>query len=185
MRFAATGAAVTAALALGACGAGSSPHATTLAAPPAATLTSPSTSSAVPIPPSRGHSLPSTASPQDVIRAWADTLRHGQIASAARFFALPSVIANGTPPIELRTRADVRVFNQTLPCGAVLISTSPGPHGLVIAKLRLTERPGPGTCGSGVGQTAETAFRIRNGQIHEWLRLPYSPKGDTPSGTPS
>ena len=39
-------------------------------------------------------------------------------ARASRYFALPSVVSNGTPPIRLTSRADVRFFNRTLPCGA-------------------------------------------------------------------
>ncbi len=37
---------------------------------------------------------------------------------AARFFALPSAVANGTRPIALETRAQARAFNRSLPCGA-------------------------------------------------------------------
>jgi hypothetical protein len=183
--LAATGA-LLAALALVACGSSkpstTAPH---VAAPPP-TTTSPSTSKAVPIPPVTGHVLPSTARPQDVIRAWADTLRHGQIAAAARFFALPSIIANGTAPIELRTRADARAFNESLPCGAILTATTPGPHGLIIATFQLTQRPGSGQCGTGVGHTAQTAFRIKRGRIREWLRVAVTPQsGGGSDGTPA
>ena len=186
MRTAAPAVAIAAALALGACGSSSSSSSTTTqtttraAAPPPSTATTP-TSKAVPIPPATGHALPSTATPEDVIRAWADTLRHGQIRAASRFFALPTIIANGGGPLELKTRAAVRFFNATLPCGAVLIGTEHGAHGLVIATFRLTERPGEGVCGTGVGHTARTAFRIRHGRIREWLRVADS----EPNGTPA
>jgi hypothetical protein len=178
--------AVAAALALGACGSGSSHTTTTTtrAAAPAPTVTSPSTSNAVPIPPATGHGLPTTATPEDVIRAWADSLRSGRIAAAARLFAVPTIVSNGGGPIVLRTRAAIRFFNFTLPCGAVLIKTQDAPHGLVVATFRLTERPGPGVCGTGVGQTARTAFRIRNGRIREWLRVADAP-GSTDEGTPA
>ena len=39
-----------------------------------------------------------------VIRRWADTLRRGDVRGAARFFAIPSLVSNGTPPIVLHTR---------------------------------------------------------------------------------
>ncbi len=78
---------------------------------------------------------------------------------------------NGPPPIELRTRAAVIAFNRALPCGAKLIDTEPAPRGFFIATFRLTERPGEGNCGSGTGETARTAFRVRDGQITEWLRV--------------
>ena len=106
-----------------------------------------------------------------VVRAWADTLRHGRVRAAARFFAIPSLVSNGTPPIKLETRAEAEFFNQTLPCGARLIDTGPAPHGFFIATFRLTERPGPGECGSGTGETARTAFRVRDAHITDWLRV--------------
>jgi hypothetical protein len=161
------------ALGLGACGsrspAPSSTTAPTSVRPPStATGSSPSP---VPIPPANGLPKAAGSAGASVIRGWADALRHGHIAAASRYFALPTLVANGTGPIELRTRADVRFFNETLPCGAVLIQTGPGAHGTIIATFRLTERPGPGTCGSGVGQTARTAFRIRGGLIVGWVRV--------------
>ena len=106
-----------------------------------------------------------------IVRAWADALRHGDVNVAARYFAVPSLVANGTPPLELKTRAEVRFFNRTLPCGAELIGTEPAPKGFFIATFRLTERPGEGECGSGTGATARTAFRIRDEHITDWLRV--------------
>jgi hypothetical protein len=106
-----------------------------------------------------------------VVRAWADTLRAGHVRAAARYFALPSLVSNGTPPIKLETRAEAEFFNRTLPCGAELIDTEPAPHGFFIATFRLTERPGPGECGSGTGETARTAFRVRGDRITDWLRV--------------
>src|SRR5690242_12658991 len=109
-----------------------------------------------------------------VIRAWADTLRHGDIDRAARFFSLPSVVANGTPPIVLRTPADARLFNRSLPCGAQLLRTSSSGR-FTTATFRLTERPGAGSCGQGTGQTARTTFVIRGGKIHVWRRVADNP----------
>jgi hypothetical protein len=113
-----------------------------------------------------------------VIRAWADTLRKGDVAGAASFFALPSVVENGTPPIELRTRADARLFNRSLPCGARLLRTSSAGR-FTTATFRLTERPGPGSCGQGSGQTAKTTFVIAGSKIREWRRVADNP---APSG---
>jgi len=110
-----------------------------------------------------------------VVRGWADTLRRGEVEAAARYFALPSIVANGTDPIRLETRAEVEFFNRTLPCGARLIGTEPAPHGYFIATFRLTERPGAGSCGSGAGGTARTAFRVRAGHITEWRRVQDPP----------
>jgi hypothetical protein len=175
-----------AALGLGACGSSPSSSPTSEAkAPPPTTVVPPGGAGpkAVPIPPAHGR-VGAGVKPGDVriVRAWADTLRRGQIGRASGYFSLPTVVSNGTGPITLHTRADVRFFNETLPCGAVLIRTATGPRGFVIATFRLTERPGAGTCGSGVGQTAQTAFKIRAGRIVDWLRVADVAKVQ---GTPS
>jgi hypothetical protein len=52
-----------------------------------------------------------------------------------------------------------------------LIDTELAPRGFFIATFRLTERPGPGECGSGTGETARTAFRVRDDHITDWLRV--------------
>jgi|SRR5215207_4492977 len=106
-----------------------------------------------------------------VVRAWADALRHGHVAAAAAYFALPVVVANGSPPLRLTTRATVRGFNRSLPCGARLIATGQTPHGFLLATFRLTERPGAGECGSGTGRLARVAIRIRRGHIAYWVRI--------------
>jgi hypothetical protein len=107
-----------------------------------------------------------------IVRDWADTLRHGDVRGAARYFARPSLVSNGTSPIRLKTRADAVYFNRTLPCGAVVIDAEAAPHGFVIVRFRLTERPGKGSCGGGAGGTARVAFRVRKGHITDWLRVP-------------
>jgi hypothetical protein len=114
------------------------------------------------------------ADPADVavVRGWADTLRRGDVRGAARYFALPSLVSNGTAPIKLTTRADVRFFNRTLPCGARVIKAEAAPHGFIIVTFRLTERPGKGSCGGGAGGTARAAFKIRKHHITDWLRVP-------------
>ena len=117
-------------------------------------------------------------SPAAVIRDWADTLRSGDVRGAADFFALPSVVENGTSPFVLYTRADARLFNESLPCGARLLRTSSS-AGFTTAVFRLTERPGRGTCGTGTGQTARTTFVVKDGKIEEWRRVADRP---APSG---
>ena len=105
-----------------------------------------------------------------VIRGWADALRHGRLERAVRYFAIPSVVSNGTSPIKLTSRDDVRFFNRTLPCGAkVLRVEDTGAY--LVARFRLTERPGPGRCGAGVGGEASTAFLIRHRHIVQWRRV--------------
>ncbi len=105
-----------------------------------------------------------------VIRSWADELRAGDVSAATDRFAIPSVVQNGTAPLRLTERREVEAFNQSLPCGAKLTeATSSGKY--TIATFELTERPGPGECGNGVGEFAKTAFVIQDGRITEWRRV--------------
>jgi hypothetical protein len=105
-----------------------------------------------------------------VIKGWADELRAGDVSVASERFAVPSVVQNGTPPLPLTSRAQVEAFNQSLPCGAKLTeAVSSGRY--TIATFELTERPGPGECGRGVGDTAKTAFVIHDNKITEWRRV--------------
>ncbi len=106
----------------------------------------------------------------DVIKAWADELRAGDVPAASERFAIPSVVQNGTPPLRLTTRSQVEAFNRSLPCGAKLTEAITSGR-YTIATFELTERPGLGLCGSGVGETAKTAFVIRDDLITEWRRV--------------
>ena len=105
-----------------------------------------------------------------VIKSWADELRTGDVSAASDRFAIPTVVQNGTPPLRLTTRAQVETFNQSLPCGARLTAASASGK-YTIATFVLTERPGPGACGNGVGEAAKTAFVIHDGHITEWRRV--------------
>ena len=120
-----------------------------------------------------------------VIRAWSEALRHGDLAAAAAYFALPSVFVNGTPPLTVRTSAQARAVNEALPCGARLLSAAR--HGRYVdAGFVLTGRPGPGgtDCGGGAGQHAHTYFLIAHGRIVAWLRAPAA-GGSGSSGQPA
>jgi len=114
-----------------------------------------------------------------VIRAWAAALRDGDVAAASALWAVPSIVQNGTPPLKLRSRADVRTFNRSLPCGAVLTASARAPRGFTIVTVRLTRRRGA-ECGSGLGASARTAIRVRGGRIVEWYRLPDDPDAPAP-----
>jgi hypothetical protein len=121
--------------------------------------------------PSPAARTPVTRREAAVIRGWADTLRHGHVIRAARYFALPSVIANGSDPVTVTTREQAEQFNRVLSCGAKVVTLERAPNHHVIATFRLTDRPG-GDCGPGLGNLAYTAFLIRRGRITEWLRVP-------------
>ena len=116
-----------------------------------------------------------------VIEGWVEALAGGDVGAAAGYFAVPSVVENGTPPLTLRSREDVQAFNRSLPCGATLVKALPRGR-LIVATFRLRERPG-GDCGDGVGLLARTAFLIRDGKIAEWRRLP-NPSQNPPNNGP-
>jgi len=158
------------------------------------TVTSPPTPAPLinphqPLPTPGPTGVPAAADAVSVIRAWSDALRHGDVRRAARYFALPSVMINGTDStgqalvLTIVTASQAEEANATLPCGARLISTDKRGR-YVNALFLLTGRPGPGgtDCGGGVGTTARTNFVIAHGRIVEWLRAPSDP-GD--NGTPS
>jgi hypothetical protein len=123
----------------------------------------------------RGGANPETV---QVIKGWADELRAGNVAGASKRFALPTVVQNGTPPLRLSTRREVEAFNRSLPCGAKL-TEAVAVDTFTIATFELTERPGPGECGNGVGETAKTAFVVRKGLITQWRRVVDTDQGTT------
>ena len=116
--------------------------------------------------------IPGDADPESaaVIDEWAMTLAAGDVERAAEFFAIPSVAENGGVQVKIESADDARLFNASLPCGAEL-TRAEAEGEFTIATFRLTERPGPGTCGSGTGETASTAFVIEDGEIVEWRRV--------------
>jgi hypothetical protein len=105
-----------------------------------------------------------------VIKGWSDALRHGHVRQAVAYFRVPARVSDGRPPIELTNRAQVRLFNASLPCGARLERTRRVPVSFVLATFVLTERPGRGRCGDGTGHRARTLFDIQDGHIVQWLR---------------
>lgn len=116
-----------------------------------------------------------------VIRLWTDALRRSDVDTASALWAVPSKVQNGTPVITLESAADVRLFNDSLSCGSRLVSALGGRNGFTVAVFKLTNRPGA-DCGSGAGNDARTAIRVRGGRIVEWYRLPDDP--GAPRGAP-
>ena len=108
----------------------------------------------------------------EVISGWVDALRGGDVEAASDFFAIPSTAENGPVLLDLDSRADVVRFNSSLPCGAKLVRAEDSGD-FTTATFRLTERPGPGICGPGTGELAETAFRIEDGKIVDWRRQEF------------
>ena len=128
--------------------------------------------------------LPGDADPDaaGVIEDWSDALRGGDVEAAADFFEVPSYAQNPVP-LQLSTREEVVAFNEALPCGAELTDAETEGR-YTIATFELTERPGPGKCGEGTGSTAKTAFRIEDGLIVEWRRIPNEPLAEPPTEGP-
>jgi hypothetical protein len=121
-----------------------------------------------------------TASEVRVIRGWSDALRAGKVDKASTFFAVPAFVFAGRPPLQtLGNRQAVRQFNAGLPCGAKLVRTIRGQGTYVVATFRLTERPGRGRCGAGVGGLASTAFEIDRRRIVRWIRVPNPRRPET------
>lgn len=135
--------------------------------------------------------VPADPGAVDVIRAWSNALRRGDVNRAARYFGLPSVYVNGpdagggVPVIVIHTEQEAQAINATLPCGAVLLSTDQRGQ-YVNALFRLTNRPGlGGGCGSGAGQLARTNFVVRGGRIVRWIRAPSDPGDNQRPGSAS
>src|SRR4051794_22117228 len=130
-----------------------------------------------PPPAARPSRRPAPAEARRVIKGWSDTLRHGHVAAAARYFALPSIvqIQPSAAPVRITRRPEAVAFNLVLPCGARLVRAERDGR-YVNALFVLTERPGA-TCDA-PGATARTAFLIRGGRIAEWRRAPDEPGDD-------
>jgi hypothetical protein len=122
--------------------------------------------------------IPGNADPGDVrvIDAWVTSLARGDVDTAAGYFAIPSVAENGPILVRIRNTEDARRFNNSLPCGARLVQAETQGD-FTTATFELTERPGPGSCGDGVGHKAATSFVIKDGKIVEWRRVPTTGGG--------
>jgi hypothetical protein len=166
------------ALLLAGCGSGSgsgAAHATTSATSASAasgTATSPASAKTVP------GTTASDAAQVEVIQEWATALQSGHIEAAARYFALPSIFANGDgvggliDAVRVKTLHEAEIVNESLSCGAALVSTKPNGK-YILATFTLTNRKGPGAdCGSGTGASAATDFVVKDGRIVDWIRAP-------------
>jgi hypothetical protein len=106
-----------------------------------------------------------------IVEGWANALARSDVDRATEFFSLPAVIEQGEA-YRLRRRAQVRIFNDGLPCGA-RVTGAGREAGFVVVSFRLKERPGH-KCDS-PGGTVRVAFRFRDGKISEWRQVPDAP----------
>ncbi|UTI66405.1 hypothetical protein NBH00_09390 [Paraconexibacter antarcticus] len=135
--------------------------------------------------PTRAGGQAADAVSRRVITKWLGALSDGQIQRAARFFAMPSKVQNGTQVLTLRSPADRVIFNDAFPCGAKATRMRRAAHGFTIVDFVLTERVG-GNCMGGAGGRARSAIRVADGHIAEWYRLDTAAGGGTsPSPSPS
>ena len=76
-----------------------------------------------------------------MLEGWAAAVRQGDPDRAARYFAVPAIVAQSMT-VELQTREQVRKFNDELPCGAKLLEVQHDGR-YVVGTFRLTERARP------------------------------------------
>jgi len=108
---------------------------------------------------------------RSVLAGWADAVRRGDPDKAARYFAVPALVAQSMT-VELQTREQVRRFNDELPCGARLLEVQHDGR-YVVGTFRLTERAGH-TCAD-AGELARVAFVVRAQHFTEWRQIPDRP----------
>ena len=106
-----------------------------------------------------------------VLEGWAAAVREGDPDRAARYFAVPAIVAQSMT-VELQTREQVRKFNDELPCGAKLLDVEHDGR-YVVGTFRLTERAGR-ACAT-AGQRVRVAFVIRSRHFTEWRQVPDRP----------
>jgi ketosteroid isomerase-like protein len=119
-----------------------------------------------------------------VLAGWAAALRRGDPDRAARYFAVPAIVAQSMT-VELQTREQVRRFNDELPCGARLLEVQHDGR-YVVGTFRLTHRSGH-DC-TAAGELSRVAFVVRAHHFTEWRQVPdrpgASPGPDEPEEAP-
>ena len=75
-----------------------------------------------------------------MLEGWAAALRRGDPDRAARYFAVPAIVAQSMT-VQLQTREQVRKFNDELPCGAKLLEVQHDGR-YIVGTFRLTQRAG-------------------------------------------
>src|SRR5690349_10799511 len=99
---------VLAALVVAGCGGSSEPDRFTLTTPKAPPSAAP-------------ERAPVTDAEKRVIRGWSERLRHGDVQAAAKYFRVPAHVSIAQAD-ELESARMVEAFNDSLPCGAKLLS---------------------------------------------------------------
>ena len=118
-----------------------------------------------------------SASPQSVVRAWSRALNSGDDETAADLFARNATVIQLGQVLTLRTHADARRFNHSLPCSGRIVSLSVDGDE-VRATFLLGDRPAS-RC-DGPGEEAAALFRVRHGKIVLWHQVP-APEAGAPT----
>src|ERR1700754_3365725 len=84
-------------------------------------LTTPKAAVSTPAPAPQGEREPVTDAEKRVIRGWSEKLRHGDVEAAAKYFSVPAQVSISESD-ELDSTRMVEDFNDSIPCGARLIS---------------------------------------------------------------
>ena len=100
-----------------------------------------------------------------VIRGWLLALERQDYDQAAYYFAPGAIIDQGHP-FRLRTPAQARNFNASLPCRADLVRLEDEGR-RVLATFALHKGPGGGCSG-----LVKVRYTIRKGKFTEWRQLP-------------
>jgi hypothetical protein len=111
-----------------------------------------------------------------VLRGWGDALRRDRSRAAARYFAVPAVVAQGKV-LTLTSQAEITRFNDAFPCGARLLHVQ-NEGRFLIGTFELTTRP-TREC-EAKGELLRVAFAVRKRKIAEWRELPQ-PMGAGPA----
>jgi hypothetical protein len=103
-----------------------------------------------------------------VLRGWGEALRRDRSRAAARYFAVPAVVAQGSV-LTLTSQAAITEFNDAFPCGARLLHVQTEGR-FLIGTFELTPRP-TREC-QAKGELLRVAFAVRKRKIAEWRELP-------------
>lgn len=123
-----------------------------------------------------GDSGSSSATPEEVVRAWSEALNSGDNEAAADLFAINATVSQPGYIAQLASRDDAIAFNRSLPCsGEIVELTSEGNE--VTATFLLDDRPAS-PC-DGPGQQATAIFVVEDGKIVVWQQIP-TPGGRQP-----
>jgi hypothetical protein len=114
-----------------------------------------------------------------VVREWSRLLNKNDNAAIARLFAVPATIVQGPYVYRLRTRKQVELWHQGLPCAGRITSIRVRGR-FVTAEFVLSDRKGS-RC-DGPGARAAARFEIVRGKIRSWVQVqPQDPAPDAPT----